>query len=331
MPAPREEKTEPLPVPPRPPTTRIAPLSFAQQRLWFLDQYEPNNILYNIPEAIRLRGALNLTALERSLNEIVKRHESLRTIFTAVNDRPVQVINEARDFRSTMIELRDTSPEKKETTAARLATEEGRKPFNLAEGPLMRIKLLRLAEDDHVLLMTMHHIISDGWSIKVLIRELGELYEAYANGRETALPELPIQYADFAVWQREWLRGERLEQQLSYWRAQLADAPPLLELPTDKPRPTFQTFHGANLLRTFSKKLNEAITQLGRREGATLFMTLLSVFVTLLYRYSGQRDILVGTPIANRNRSDTESLIGFFVNTLVLRTRLSDAMTFREL
>ncbi|HKN83271.1 MAG TPA: amino acid adenylation domain-containing protein [Pyrinomonadaceae bacterium] len=310
---------------------RTAPLSFAQQRLWFLDQYEPDNILYNIPEAIRLRGALNLTALERSLNEIVKRHESLRTIFTVVNDRPVQVINEARDFRLTVIELRDTSPEKKETTAARLATEEGRKPFNLAEGPLMRIKLLRLAEDDHVLLMTMHHIISDGWSIKVLIRELGELYEAYANGREAALPELPIQYADFAVWQREWLRGERLEQQLSYWRAQLADAPPLLELPTDKPRPTFQTFHGANLLRTFSKKLNEAITQLGRREGATLFMTLLSVFVTLLYRYSGQRDILVGTPIANRNRSDTESLIGFFVNTLVLRTRLSDAMTFREL
>ncbi len=323
---PSEERTKPTA-----PATRTALLSFAQQRLWFLDQYEPDNILYNIPEAIRLRGALDVTALERSLNEILKRHESLRTTFTAVNDRPVQVINEARDFRLSVVELRNGSPEKNEATVARLTTEEGRKPFNLAEGPLMRIRLLRLAEDDHVLLITMHHIISDGWSIKVLIREVGELYEAYANGREAALPELPIQYADFAVWQRKWMQGERLEEQLSYWRAQLADAPPLLELPTDRPRPTFKTFHGADVQLSLSKKLSDDIARFSRREGATLFMTLFAVFVTLLYRYSGQRDILVGTAIANRNRAETESLIGFFINTLILRTRLSEQMTFREL
>src|ERR1051325_773983 len=179
--------------------TRTAPLSFAQQRLWFLDQYEPENILYNIPAAVRLNGALDVTALERSLNQSLKRHEALRTTFAVVGDRPVQVINEPRSFQLTVIELRETSAEEKEATAARLAAEEARQPFNLAEGPLLRVKLLRLAADDHVLLITMHHIISDGWSIKVLIREIGELYEAYANGREAAFPELPIQYADFAA------------------------------------------------------------------------------------------------------------------------------------
>ena len=316
---------------PTPPVTRTAPLSFAQQRLWFLDQYEPDNILYNIPAAIRLNGALDVTALERSLNEILKRHEALRTTFAGVSDRPLQVINEPRDFRLTVTELRESSPEKKEATVARLAAEEARTPFNLAEGPLLRVKLLLLAEDDHVLLITMHHIISDGWSIKVLISEIGELYEAYANGHEATLPELPIQYADFAVWQRNWLQGERLEEQLSYWKAQLAAAPPLLELPTDRPRPTFKTFHGADVHLSLSKKLSEDITRLSRREGATLFMTLFSAFVTLLYRYSGQHDILVGTVIANRNRAETERLIGFFINTLVLRTRLSEQMTFREL
>jgi amino acid adenylation domain-containing protein len=313
------------------PETRTAPLSFAQQRLWFLDQYEPDNILYNIPAAIRLKGALNVTALERSLSEILRRHEALRTTFSIVDDRPVQVINEIWDFSLALIDLRESSLEEKEEIAARLAAEEARKPFNLAEGPLLRVKLLRLAEDDQVLLITMHHIISDGWSIKVLIREIGALYEAYANGREAALPELPIQYADFASWQRGWLQGERLEEQLSYWRGQLADAPPLLELPTDRPRPTFKTFHGANVTLSFSKSLSKEITQLGRREGATLFMTLLSAFFALLHRYTNQEDILAGTPIANRNRAETESLIGFFVNTLVLRARFSDAMTFREL
>jgi amino acid adenylation domain-containing protein len=312
-------------------TTRTAPLSFAQQRLWFLDQYEPDNILYNIPSAIHLNGALDVTALERSLSDILKRHEALRTTFAVDNDRPVQVINKARDFRLTVIELRERSPEKKEATVARLAADEALKPFNLAEGPLLRLKLLRLAEDDHVLLITMHHIISDGWSIKVLISEMGELYGAYANGREVTLPELPIQYADFAVWQRDWLQGERLEEQLSYWREQLADAPPLLELPTDRPRPKFKTFHGADVHLNLSKSLSEDITRLSRREGATLFMTLFAAFATLLYRYSGQRDILVGTAIANRNRAETEPLIGFFVNTLVLRTCFLQQMTFREL
>src|SRR5262249_8298109 len=258
--------------------TRTAPLSFAQQRLWFLDQYEPNNILYNIPTAIRLRGALDVTALERSLNEIMNRHEALRTTFGVVRDRPVQIINERLAFRLPVIELRESSLEDKEATAARLAAEEARKPFNLGEGPLLRVTLLRLAGDDHVMLITMHHIISDGWSIKVLIGELGELYEAYANDREVTLPELPIQYADFAAWQRGWLQGERLEEQLSYWRTQLSDAPPLLELPTDRPRPTFKTFHGADIFLNFSSDLSAGITRLSRHEGATVFMTLLAAF-----------------------------------------------------
>ena len=321
-PEPSEKETR------KPPQTRTAPLSFSQQRLWFLDQYEPNNILYNIPTAIRLHGALDVTALERSLNEILNRHESLRTTFGVVRDRPVQVINEKRAFRLSVIELRE---EDQEATALRLAAEEARKPFNLADGPLLRVTLLRLADDEHVMLITMHHIISDGWSIKVLIREIGELYEAYANDREITLPDLPIQYADFAAWQRGWLQGERLEEQLSYWRTQLADAPPLLELPTDRPRPTFKTFHGADICLSLSRDLSAGISRLSRREGATVFMTLLAAFSTLLYRYSGQRDILIGTPIANRNRAETESLIGFFINTLVLRTRFTEQMTFREL
>ena len=310
---------------------RTAPLSFAQQRLWFLDQYEPDNVLYNIPVAIRLSGSLNVTALEQSLNEILRRHEALRTTFSIVDDRPVQVIHAGWDFILTVVDLRESSSDNKEATAARLAAEEARQPFNLAAGPLLRVKLLRLAEDEHVLLVTMHHIISDGWSIKVLIRELEGLYEAYTKGRRAALPKLPIQYADFACWQRSWLQGAKLEEQLSYWRAQLAGTPPLLNLPTDRPRPTFKTFHGADLSLTFSKKLSEEITRLSRREESTLFMTLLSAFAAVLYRYTNQEDILIGTPIANRNRAETESLIGFFVNTLVLRVRLSHVMTFREL
>ncbi len=306
--------------------TQTAPLSFAQQRLWFLDQYEPENILYNIPAAIRLKGDLNVTALEQSLSEILRRHETLRTTFAIVDDRPVQVIHEARDFRLPVIELREN-----QQAAAQFAAEEARKPFDLSAGPLLRVKLLRLTDDDHVLLITMHHIISDGWSIKVLIRELSALYEAYTNGQPAALPELPIQYADFATWQREWLQGERLEEQLFYWREQLAGSLPLLELPTDRPRPNFKTIHGADVRLNLSSSLSKEITQLGRREGTTLFMTLLSVFYVLLYRYTNQEDILFGTPIANRNRAETESLIGFFVNTLILRAHLSDTMTFREL
>ena len=311
--------------------SRTAPLSFAQQRLWFLDQYEPNNTLYNLPTAIWLHGALDVPALERSLNEILHRHEALRTTFGIVNDRPVQVVNEAQDFRLTVIELRETSAEKNEAIAAQHVAEEARQAFDLAEGPLLRVRLLRFAKDDHVLLITMHHIISDGWSMGVFVRELALLYGAYTDGRSSPLQELPIQYADFATWQRNWLQGERLEVQLSYWKTQLAGAPARLELPTDRPRPRFKTFHGADVSLNFSKSLSEDITRLSRREGVTLFMTLFAAFSSFLYRYSGQRDMLIGTPIANRNRAETESLIGFFVNTLILRTRFSDEMTFRAL
>jgi hypothetical protein len=211
------------------------------------------------------------------------------------------------------------------------AEEDAHRRFDLTKGPLLRANLLRLGETEHVLLLTIHHIISDGWSVGVFVRELAALYEAYTAGRPSPLQELSIQYADFAAWQRDWLQGERLEEQLSYWRAQLSDAPPLLELPTDRPRPPVQSYKGAHETLVLCESLSRSLKELSRREGATLFMTLLAAFSTLLYRYSGQRDILLGTPIANRNRAETESLIGFFVNTLIFRTRLSEQMTFREL
>jgi amino acid adenylation domain-containing protein len=310
---------------------RTAPLSFAQQRLWFLGQYAPEEILYNIPAALRLKGTLNIAALERSLNEILRRHEALRTTFAIRAERPVQFINEPSLWKLPVIDLREASLEEREREATRLAIEEAEKPFDLARGPLLRVKLVRLSADDQLLLVTMHHIISDGWSIKVFIQEIGALYEAYCEGLESPLSELPIQYADFAVWQREWLQGEVLEEQLHYWKQQLAGSTTALELPTDKPRPAFKTFRGADVSLTLPKKLSRELMQLSRREGATLFMTLLAGFSCLLSRYSGQADILIGTPIANRTRAETEELIGFFVNTLVLRTELSGNPSFREL
>jgi non-ribosomal peptide synthetase component F len=304
---------------------RPAELSFAQQRLWFFHQLEPESPLYNIPVAVDLSGPLNVAVLQRSLGEIFRRHEALRTTFAVIDGRPVQVINEASVFKLPLSNLREI----KEVSA--WAEEEARRRFDLTKGPLLRANLLRLGPTAHVLLLTIHHIVSDGWSMGVLVRELAALYEAYIAGHPSPLRELPIQYADFAVWQRDWLRGEKREEQLSYWKAQLAGAPPLLELPTDRPRPLVQSYRGAHEALLLFESLTRSLKELSRREGATLFMTLLAAFSTLLYRYSGQRDILVGTPIANRNRAETESLIGFFVNTLILRTRLTDQMTFREL
>lgn len=307
------------------------PLSFAQQRLWFLGQLEPGSCVYNFPAAVRLKGPLNVVALEQSLNEIVKRHEALRTTFSIVDGRPVQVIAPLLTLTLPIVDLRELPETEREIEVQRLARSEARRPFDLAEGPLVRATVLRLGENEHVGLLIMHHIVSDGWSTGILIREMALLYQAFCSGRPTPLPELPVQYADFAHWQRQWLEGKVLETQLGYWKQQLLGAPPLLKLPTDRPRPAIQTFRGASQSLLLPKAVGEGLKALGRQEGVTLFMTLLAAFQTLLHKYTNQDDILVGTPIANRNRLEIEGLIGFFVNTLVLRTDLSDNPGFRTL
>ncbi|HEY0543784.1 MAG TPA: condensation domain-containing protein, partial [Pyrinomonadaceae bacterium] len=309
----------------------VFPLSFAQQRLWFLHQLDPLDVSYNMPAAPRLTGRLNLHALEETLSEIMRRHEVLRTTFDIIDGEPVQVISPPTPLTLPVTDLSVWPATQRENEAQRLATEEAREPFNLSTGPLLRASLLRLDDEDHVLLVTMHHIISDGWSLSVLVNEIATLYTAFAAGQPSPLPELPIQYADFAQWQRDWLQGRRLDEQLDYWRRQLAGAPPVLELLTDRPRPQVQNFRGAYIHFRLSERLSEELKALCQQEGVTLFMLMLTAFQTLLYRYTSQTDIVVGTPIAGRNRSETEALIGFFINTLVLRTDLSGNPGFREL
>jgi amino acid adenylation domain-containing protein len=322
-----------LGVPPLVPISREVelPLSFAQQRLWFLDQMEPGSAFYNIPAAVRLRGVLNIEALERTLSEVVRRHEVLRTNFIAVDGEPVQVIEPPREVRLAITDLSSLDEAERTAETQRLVAEESGQPFNLTTGPLLRVKLLRLQEEEHVAIVTMHHIVSDGWSIGVLVREVAALYLAYVRGDESPLAELPIQYADFAHWQRGWLQDEVLAAQLDYWRAELADAPTVLNLPLDKPRPPVQTFRGAHHSVALSAELSVQLRDLSRQHGSTLFMTLLAAFDLLLCRYAGQEQVLVGSPIANRNRSETEGLIGFFVNTLVLRGDMRGNPSFREL
>ncbi|HWS56152.1 MAG TPA: condensation domain-containing protein, partial [Pyrinomonadaceae bacterium] len=307
----------------RAPRDEPLPLSFVQQRLWFIDQLEPGSAVYNIPAAVRLDGALEAGALERALSEVVRRHESLRTTFAAAEGQPVQVISPPRPLRLEVRDLSRLSAGEREAEAHRLAAEEARRPFDLARGPLFRASLVRLSDDEHVLLVTMHHIVSDGWSLGVLIREVSTLYSAYARGEESPLEELPIQYADYAAWQRARLSGEALDAQLAYWRGQLAGAPPLLELPTDRPRQALQTYRGTHYSFRLPRAMSESLKALGRKENATLFMTLLAAFDVLLDWYTGQQDIVVGTGVANRTRVETEGLIGFFVNTVVLRADLS--------
>jgi amino acid adenylation domain-containing protein len=319
-------------LPPVVPTGRTGPLppSFAQERLWFIDRLEPEIAVYSIPMAWRLAGALDERAMERALSEIVRRHEALRTVFAEVDGSPVQVI---APFGGLVLPVEDLSAlgeADREAAVTRRAGEEASRPFDLSAGPLFRAALLRLHAEEHVLLLSMHHIVSDGWSMEVLLRELSALYAAYREGRESPLPELAVQYADYAVWQREQLAGEVLDRQLAYWRERLADAPALLELPTDHPRPAVQTYRGATVLVELSLELLERLQALGRSEGATLYMTVLGAFQVLLSRYSGSDDIVVGSPIAGRTRKEVEELIGFFVNTLVLRTDLSGDPSFRE-
>ncbi|HID54502.1 MAG TPA: amino acid adenylation domain-containing protein, partial [Anaerolineae bacterium] len=309
----------------------VFPVSFAQQRLWFLDQFEPNSPYYNIPVAVRLHGRLQPAILENVLNEIVQRHEILRTTFGAVDGEPVQIISPDGRLPLPLHDLRHLPPEEREREALRLANEEAKRPFNLTTGPLFRANLYQLADDEFVAIFVMHHIISDGWSISVLMREISLLYDAFAAGRPSPLPELPIQYADFAEWQREWLQGDVLESQLAYWREKLGDQPPVLELPTNRPRPAVQTSRGATVSHTLPPDLMTAVNQLCRETGVTQFMLLLAAFQVLLYRYSGQTTVNVGSPIANRTRGEIEGLIGFFINTLVLRADLAGEMRFRDL
>ncbi|HEX8273583.1 MAG TPA: non-ribosomal peptide synthase/polyketide synthase, partial [Longimicrobiaceae bacterium] len=311
--------------------TGALPLSFAQERLWFIDRLEPGSAVYNIPVAWRLAGALDRAALETALGEIVRRHEALRTTFAEVDGSPVQTIAPFGGFALPLEDLSALGEADREAAAGRRAGEEARRAFDLSAGPLFRAVLLRLDEQSHVLLLSMHHVVSDGWSMGVLFRELSALYGAYREGGESPLPELAVQPADYAVWQREQLEGETLDRQLRYWRERLAGAPELLELPTDHPRPAVQTFRGAHEQIELPPELLERLQALGRGEGATLYMTLLGAFQVLLSRYGGSEDVVVGSPIAGRTRKEVEELIGFFVNTLVLRTNLSGDPSFREI
>jgi amino acid adenylation domain-containing protein len=308
----------------------VFPVSFAQQRLWFLDQLIPNNAIYNVPTVIRLTGSLNLTALEQTFNEIVRRHETLRTTFIVSDGQPLQAIAPSLTIPISVLNLQQLSADKREVEAKSIVTAEIEHPFDLSSGPLLRVKLLVLSQTEHILLLNMHHIICDDWSIGVLIREMGALYAAFAQNQPSPLLELPLQYADFAHWQREWLQKEVLQTQLAYWRQQLNGISGL-HLPTDKPRAAIESYQGATQFLELPKKLTDALEKLSQQEGVTFFMTLLAAFQTLLYRYTHQEDIAVGSPIANRNRSEIEGLIGFFVNSLVLRTNLSENPTFREL
>ncbi|MDZ8055345.1 MAG: non-ribosomal peptide synthetase [Aulosira sp. ZfuVER01] len=310
--------------------------SFAQQRLWFLNQLVPGNPFYNVPTALRLSGSLNFTALQQTFNEIVRRHETLRTTFVMAEGQLLQVIAPTLTIPLPVIDLRNFESQEREQQAQRLATVEAQHSFNLNTGPLLRLTLLQLDAAEYILLLNLHHIVADGWSIGVLIRELGALYKAFVENKPSPLPELTIQYADFAEWQREWLQQvgtngcTPLETQLAYWKQQL-DGVSLLNLATDKLRPAVSTYQGAKQFIELPQYLTHKLEQLSQQTGVTLFMTLLAAFGTLLYRYTQQEDIAVGTPIANRNRSEIEGLIGFFVNSLVLRTDFSGNPTFREL
>ncbi len=315
---------------PRRETSEPCPLSFSQQRLWFLDQLDPNSP-FNICTGVRLSGILKVEALQQTLNALVVRHEALRTTFVSVDGSPVQVITERQSVELPLIDLSEWSDTDREAEVQRILKKEAQRPFNLSSDLMLGASLLRLGEEEHILLLVMHHVASDGWSIGILFRELVVLYKAFSTGSPLSLPELPIQYTDFAHWQRQWLTGEVLQTQLNYWKQQLAGAPPLLELPTDRPRPSVQTFRGNSKYFQLNRDLTHKLLTLSQQSGKTLFMTLLAAFVTLLSRYSGQEDIVVGSPIANRNRSEIESVVGFFLNTLVLRTQLQGDPTFLEL
>jgi amino acid adenylation domain-containing protein len=307
-----------------------APLSFAQQRLWFLEQLKVGEAFYNVDSALRLQYALDHTTVEKVLNAIIRRHESLRTSFIAVDGQSVQVIAPDVQLKVPLVDLSYLSPSIREAEVIRQAADEARRPFDLSVPPLIRATLLQLGRADYVFLLTMHHMVSDGWSMTVLSDEFDKFYSAFSRGLASPLPELAVQYADYAVWQRQWLQGEILDEQLDYWRRRLRDLP-VLGLRTDRPRAPIQSFRGAFCSCMIPMDITSSLRSLSQREGVTLFMTLLAAFQVLLLRYTGQEDIVVGVPSAGRTRPETQPLIGFFVNTLVMRSDLSGNPTFREL
>jgi amino acid adenylation domain-containing protein/non-ribosomal peptide synthase protein (TIGR01720 family) len=325
-----DQHQETLPLVPYPRAEQL-PVSLTQQRLWFLDQLSPDNPFYNLCGMLHLDGPLNVFALERSIQTIEQRHEALRTTFLSIDGRALQIVSEERAITLVHCDLSHLPDHEQEHFAHQFAAEQAARPFNLAEGPLTRVHLLRFNARKHALVLVMHHIVSDGWSLGVFARELQALYNAFATGQEPLLPDLPVQYGDYTIWQRQRLESQAFQQQLQYWQQQLAGIPALLELPTDRPRPSIQTFHGAQLTFQLSPQQSRELARFSQQEGATLFMTLLATLQTLLYRYTGQEDIVVGTAIANRNQVEVENLIGFFVNTLALRADLSGNPSFRSL
>ena len=314
----------------RPSEPKRFPLSFAQERLWFLTELDPDNPSYNVPVALRLTGDLDVAALEKSITAIVERHETLRTTFAEIDGEPFQFVSNAEATAIKVIDLPLLTDAEVESESRRLMSEFVAQPFDVARDRLLRVRLIRFAADDHLLLLAMHHVVSDAWSINIFLQELSTFYKAFTTQSEPSLPELPIQYRDFAEWQRNWLKSGSLKHQVDYWVSQLAGAAKL-SLPADHPRPTVRTSRGAHLNFTLSSDLTTKLRDLSQAEGVTLFMTLLAAFKVLLFRYTGERDIVVGSPIAGRNRVETEKLIGFFVNSLALRTDLSGNPTFRQL
>ncbi|OLE14446.1 MAG: hypothetical protein AUI36_39020 [Cyanobacteria bacterium 13_1_40CM_2_61_4] len=312
-----------------PPEIFALPVSSGQKRLWFLEQFQPGNPLYNVPVSVRLEGPLDTTALEQAVNQVVRRHEILRTCFDRRQGEPVQIVAPSVRMKLSVTDLERYPLADREAEAKRLAGAEAQRPFDLKESPLFRAGLLRLSQTEYILLLTWHHIIFDGWSLGVFFKDLVTFYEGFRAGKPVEMPELRIQYADFAVWERERLKA--LDKELAWWKKQLAGPLPVLELPTDRPRPAVQTYSGAVEALALPAHLRDALNGLSRQEEATTFMTLLAAFQTLLHRYTGQEDILVGSPIAGRNLTETEELIGCFINTLVLRSDLSGNPTFREL
>ena len=307
------------------------PLSSAQQRLWLLNQLEPDNAANNVSSIFRLRGPLNVAALELSLNTLASRHGTLRTTFETEDNRPVQTIAPSLTILLPVVDLSRLPLEERAIEARRLAEEEKGQVFDLVHGPLIRAKLFRLDDQDHLLTVIMDHIASDGWSLDILQRDLSALYRAYVSGQTPTLPDLPIQYADYAIWEQDWLNDDRQVAKLTYWKNRLEGAPPVLELPADRPRPAVMSHHGGQHTIPLSAQLHQGLNALSRQEGATLFMTLLAAFNILLYRFSGQDDIVVGVPIANRNRTETENLIGLFLNNLPLRADMSGNPSFQDL
>jgi len=307
------------------------PLSFAQERLWFLNQLEPGSPVYNISISFHITGHIDMAILKQSINEIVRRHEILRTTFTSLNGKPIQVIAPVLDLPLSVVDLSDLYKMEQGEKVKQIISRTTQCPYDLRQGPLLRVTLLQLDEKEYILIVAMHHIITDGWSMSIFFRELELLYEALSANKRSPLVELPIQYADFAVWQRQWLKDKTLETQLNYWKKQSEGQMPVLELPTDKPRPPVQTYRGASRSLELSLTLTEKVRELSKHEGVTLFMTLFAAFMILLHQYSGQDDIVVGSSIANRNRKEITRLIGFFINTLLLRTDLSGNPTFRQL